>query len=232
MKQNIYEVEKNVEKILRGKATGFLTSNVRLAIQNRLKKKEYNVFLPFKEAEKVILYADVTPKVHLFQICCYKDDELRHSSIMGSLFGLNITSEMFGDIVKWQNSFYVYLTDDVSELVVQELKFIGSIPVCLKEVPIELLSEFDRTYEKIELIVSSLRTDTVIAKLIGCNRDEIYNKIRDKEIFINEIPVKRASNLLCVGDVFSIRKYGKFIFREIIGETKKGNLIVDIDKYI
>ena len=55
MKKNVYEVEKNIEKILRGGATGFLTSNVSKDIQSKLKKQEYQIFTPYQEAEKVII---------------------------------------------------------------------------------------------------------------------------------------------------------------------------------
>ena len=233
LKQNVYEVEKNVEKLLRGGSTGFLTNNIRMAIQSKLKGRDCQVFSPFREAEKVILYSGNSyPDIRLFMICCYKDDEIKHSSIMGSLFGLNITSEMFGDIIKWKNNFYVYLLGGICELVIKELKMIGNIPVSLKEVSGDLLKDFEREYEKNELIVSSLRIDTVISRLIGCNRDCINDKIHNQEIIINDVFVKKASSVMDVGDVFSVRRYGKFKFKDIVGKTKKDNFIIEIDKYI
>lgn len=182
MKQNVYEVEKNVERICRGDATGFLSNNVRIEVENRLKKYNYEIFRPFEEAEKVILYSGIYPKVRLFRIDCYKDDEIKHSAIMGSLFALNITAEMFGDIVKYKDNFYMYLLDNISDLVVQNLHLVGSIPVSFTEVPLNYLSTFKREYERLELIISSLRIDTVISRLIGCNRDIINDKIRFFEI--------------------------------------------------
>lgn len=232
MKQNGYEIEKNVEKVLRGGSTGFLTTNIRIEVQNRLKKKDYEIFIANSSAEKVILYSGVCPKVRLFMLWCYKDDELKHSAIMGSLFGLNITSEMFGDIIKWNNTFYVYLLDEICDLVISELRMIGNIPVSLKEVSLDLLKDFEREYERIELIVSSLRIDTIISRLIGCNRDCVINKVKNQEIFINDIVVKKVSIVMGIGDIFSIRRYGKFKFKDIIGKTKKDNFIIEIDKYI
>ena len=232
MKQNIYEIEKNVEKILRGSYTGFLNSNIRKNVQNRLKKNDYKIFKPFDEAEKVILYSYECPKVRLFKITCYKTNELKHSSIMGSLFGLNITNEKFGDIVLWNNNFYVYLVDDISSYVVDNLTMIGNISVNLEEVPLELLEDFKREYEKIELIVSSLRIDTIISRLIGCNRDSIGDKLRNNEIYLNDEIPKKSSEVLDEGDIFSIRKFGKYRFEGIVGRTKKDNFIISIDKYI
>ena len=94
MKQNVYEVQKNIEKLLRGGMTGFLTGNVLNEVKSKLKKGSYSEYIPFEEAEKIILYTSNVPNVRLFKISCYKDDTLKHSSIMGSLFGLNITSEI------------------------------------------------------------------------------------------------------------------------------------------
>lgn len=232
MKQNTYEVKKNVDKVLSGKFTGFLSSNIRLEVEKCLRKAEYDKFVPFEEAEKIILYSGDCPRVRLFQICCYKDDEIKHSSIMGSLYGLNIFGDMFGDIVKWKENFYVYLLDDICDLVISEFNFVGNVYVRLKEVPLDFLSEFRREYEKIELIVSSLRIDTVISKLIGCNRDCVHEKIRDNDILVNEVIEKKVSTVLKVGDVFSVRRYGKFCFREIVGRTKKDNFIIVINKYV
>lgn len=232
MRQNVYEIEKNIEKILRGNSTGFLTSNIRIEVQKKLKKKDYNIFYPFEEAEKVILYSKKDPKVRLFRISCYKGDELRHSAIMGSLFGLNITSEMFGDIVRWQEDFYVYLLDEISDLIVKELTMVGQVPVSLEEVSLNLLENFKREYERLELIVSSLRIDTVVSRLVGCSRMEIHNKINNQEIFINDEVAKKVSDTLEVGDIFSIRRYGKVCFRGIEKRTKKDNLIIAIDKYV
>lgn len=232
LKQNVYEIEKNVEKIFRGGATGFLTNSVQEEVKKRLKKCDYEVFRPFDEAEKVIFYSWDYPRVRLFKISCYKDEELKHSAIMGSLFGLNITSEKFGDIIKWNGDFYVYLLDDICELVLQELNLVGNVPVSLIEVSLELLSDFEREYEKLELIVSSLRIDTVISRLVGCNRENVHEKVKEQEIFVNDVVEKRASKVLEIGDVFSVRKHGKFRFREIVGKTKKDNFIIKIDKYV
>lgn len=232
MKQNMYEIEKNVEKILRGDSTGFLTKNVRMDVEKRLKKYNYSIFSPFSEAEKVIIYYNKQPRVRLFMIICYKDENLKHSSIMGSLYGLNITSEMFGDIVKWKEKFYVYLLNDICDWVLTNFRTVGNIPVSLKEVSLDYLNDFEREYQVQELIVSSLRIDTIISRLIGCNRDAVGDKIKNQEIFINEVVAKRVSVSLEIGDIFSIRKYGKFRFKNIIGMSKKGNFIIEIDKYI
>ena len=76
-------------------------------------------------------------------------------------------------------------------------------------------------YEDIEIIVSSLRIDTVISRLIYTNRNNIKNLINKKEIILNYNPLSNNSYLLKENDIFSIRKYGKYKFIGIIKNTKK-----------
>ena len=61
MKKNTYEVEKNIERILRGNYTGFLTLNIVNEIKGKLKKYDYKVFAPYEDAEKIILFNKKEP---------------------------------------------------------------------------------------------------------------------------------------------------------------------------
>ena len=54
MKQNAYEIEKNLEKIYQGSHTGFLTKETANKLKNILKKDEYEELIPYKESEKII----------------------------------------------------------------------------------------------------------------------------------------------------------------------------------
>lgn len=232
VKKNVYEVEKNIEKILRGDFTGFLTLNVSKEIQNKLRKKDYNIFCPYQDTEKVILYGKKTPKIFLVKILCYENEKLNHPSILGSLFGLNITSEMFGDIILYNGEFYVYFLESIREFIFHNFVMVGNFPIKLEEIELDFLSNFKRDYEINKIIVSSLRIDSVISKLIGCNRDKVKGLISDKLVLINGEILSKPSYFLKEGDIFSVRKIGKFLFLEIDGNTKKGNYVVIIKKYI
>ena len=89
---------------------------------------------------------------------------------------------------------------------------IGNKKVKLKEVNVNYLNDYKRKYETYEFIVSSLRLDTVIAKIIGCNRDKIKDKIHNKEIVVNYNIINSSSYIFKEGDIFSIKKYGKYSY--------------------
>ena len=97
---------------------------------------------------------------------------------------------------------------------------------------ISYLEDYQRDYEEIELIVSSERIDTVISTIIHSNRNVIKDKIKDKEILLNHDLLKNNSYVLKPGDIFSIRKFGKYKYVGIVKSTKKDNYIVKCLKYL
>lgn len=232
LKRNIYEVEKNIERILKGESTGFLTFNVSREIQGKLKQRDYQIFSPYEGAEKVILFSKKEPKIRLYRIDCYEQDKITHSSILGSLFGLNITSEMFGDIVLYDGNFYFYVLDDIHEYVMNNFTMVGNTVIQLIEVSSDFLNHYQRAYEDYELIVASLRIDAVIARLIGVNREKVQIKIKEKLVLLNGEVLNKSSYLLREGDIFSIRGFGKFIYFGIKDMTKKNRFVIQIKKYI
>lgn len=227
---NDYNIEKNVEKIRRGEATGFLTPNVASKICSKIKKVDYSIFKPFPDSEKVILYSKVEPVVKLFEIESFFP--LTHQEIMGSLYGLNISDDCFGDIIIDEDKYYFYTTLLASDFILNNLVMIGNKSIKLKSIDIHALDNYKRRYCEIEFIVSSLRCDNVISKVISSNREKIKEKIKHKEIFVNYEVLGNNSKLLQVGDVFSIRKYGKYKFDCIKKRTKKDNYIIICFKYL
>lgn len=232
LKRDAYVIEKNVEKILRGEASDFLTLFVCHEVRRNLKRQDYGIFCPYEEAEKLILYGGRMPQVQLYRIQCYDKDKLTHPAILGSLFGLHISDGLFGDIVFYQGDFYVYLLKKISMFVVDNFLMVGHSPVKLQEVPLDFLKDYRREYEKLELIVASSRIDAVISKIIGCNRKKVQGKIHEKLVLLNGRLLERSSYLLQVGDIFSIRGCGKYRYQGNIGRTKKNNLIILVEKYV
>ncbi len=227
---NVYEVKKNVDKIRRGGYTFFLTPNIYKEIGYILKNYEYNIYYPYPESDKIILYTENIPKVRLFEIDSYFP--LTHREILGSLFGLNISNEVFGDIIVDNNKYYFYVMNEISDFILDNLSMIGNKPVKIKEIDIDTLSNYKRKYDSYEVIVSSLRIDNIIARIIGTSRDKVHKMIKDKLVMLNYDILSSNSYMLKDNDVFSIRKYGKYKFIGVINRTKKDNYIIKYLKYL
>lgn len=93
------------------------------------------------------------------------------------------------------------------------------------------LKDYERSYEKIELIVSSNRIDTIISNISHTNRNNISDMIKKKEIILNYDFLKDPSYKLKENDTFSIKRIGKFKYNGILKNTKSNHLIIEILKY-
>lgn len=228
--RDIYKINNNVEKILSGRYTTFLDRLEYKLVISKLKKKEYKVYYPYPDSEKVILYTKELPKVSLFKIKSYK--KLRHQDILGSILSLNLSSSLIGDILIEEEDYYFYILSEMDGFIKENLTRIGNTSINLEKIDVDILKDFKRKYIEEEIIVSSLRIDNVISKIIGTNRKKVIDKIKEKEIIINYEVLTKNSYTLKEGDIFSIRRYGKYKYIGITNNTKKDHLVIKYLKYI
>lgn len=229
-KKDYYIIEKNINKIYCGSSTNFLDPHTYKSIISKIKNINYKTYYPYKDSDKVIIYTDTLPHIKILEVVSY--DKLTHREIMGSLYNLNIDSEMFGDIIITNNHYYIMVIADIFPLVINNFTMVGSHHIKLKEVPMNILDNYTRQYEELELIVSSLRIDNVISRIIGTSREQIKQKFIADEVILNYEICHKTSYLLNENDTFSIRRHGKYKYIGIIKDTKKGNSIIKCLKYI
>ena len=115
MKSNEHKINNYIEKILNGKNTLFLDQSEFLEITSKLKKEKYEIYSPYKDSEKVILYSSKPPQVSLYRI--NSTEKLKHQDILGSILGLNISSSYIGDIIIDNNNYYFYILNELSEFI-------------------------------------------------------------------------------------------------------------------
>ena len=230
MKTDIYKIQNSIEKVLSDKPTLFLDQNEFNKVKSKLKKSSYNIYYPYKDSEKVILYDTVLPEVVLFRIVT--KEKLRHQDILGSILALNVSPSYLGDIIIDDNNYYFYILKSQKEFIRDNLISIGNKSVILEELDLNILENYEKKYETKTIIVTSARIDNILAKIVGTNRDNILKKIKNKEIVLNYEILSKPSYVLKENDVFSVRKIGKFKFSKVVNSTKKGNLIVEYMKYL
>ena len=230
MKTNVYKINNSIEKIMHGKSTLFLDGKELNLIKGKLKKKEYQIYFPYEDSDKVIVYKNDIPKIKLFKIVC--SGKIRHQDILGAILSIGIDSSYIGDIVLFQDDFYMYILNEISEFIKNNFTSVSKYTVKLIEEDIQLLKDYKREYEKLEINVSSLRIDNTLSSLCNLSRKQVDDKIKNKEVLLNYDIVIKSSCFLKENDIFSIRKYGKYKFVGISKQTKKQKLIIKLLKYI
>lgn len=225
----IYTVEKIVEKVLYSNSTNFVEIKYLNRVKKELKNIKYNIYEPFVGATKVILYNKM-PNIKIYEIISSND--LRHQDILGTLYSLNISDEMFGDVVIWNNRYFIIILSSIDNYIKSNLTSIKNSKVDLIEKNPDYLKDYKQEYEEFNIIVPSVRVDVIVSKIINSSRSNALEKIKNGDIYLNYELLTKPTYMLKENDIFSIRKYGKYKFNGIINETKKGNIIVNISKYV
>ena len=225
----IYTVEKIVEKVLYSNSTNFVEIRYLNRVKKELKKVKYNIYEPFSDATKVILYNKM-PNIKIYEIISSND--LRHQDILGTLYSLNISDEMFGDVVIWNNRYFIIILSSIDNYIKSNLASIRNSKVDLIERDPYYLKDYKQEYEECIIIVPSIRVDVIVSKIINSSRSNALEKIKNGDIYLNYELLTKPTYMLKENDIFSIRKYGKYKFLGEINRTKKGSLVIKYLKYV
>lgn len=225
----IYTVEKIVEKVLYSNSTNFVEIKYLNRVKKELKNVKYNIYEPFISATKVILYNKM-PNIKIYEIVSSND--LRHQDILGTLYSLNISDEMFGDVVIWNNRYFIIILSSIDNYIKSNLTSIKNSKVDLIEKNPYYLKDYKQEYEEFNIIVPSIRVDVIVSKIINSSRSNALEKIKNGDIYLNYELLTKPTYMLKENDIFSIRKYGKYKFLGEINKTKKGSLVIKYLKYV
>lgn len=225
----IYTVEKIVEKVLYSNSTNFVEIRYLNRVKKELKNVKYNIYEPFSGATKIILYNKM-PNIKIYEIISSND--LRHQDILGTLYSLNISDEMFGDVVIWNNRYFIIILSSIDNYIKSNLTSIRNSKVDLIEKDPYYLRDYKQEYEECIIIVPSIRVDVIVSKIINSSRSNALEKIKNGDIYLNYELLTKPTYMLKENDIFSIRKYGKYKFLGEINRTKKGSLVIKYLKYV
>lgn len=158
-------------------------------------------------------------------------DELTHRDVLGALMALGIERSAFGDIVLRDNCAYIFCSERIAPYVKENLTAAKHTPLRVSDAPALPEGELFRL-ARTELTVASPRADAVAAAAFKLSRGDMQELISRGLVFINGKQLSGGAKELDENDVVSVRGCGRFIFRGEKRSTRKGRLVVDIDRYV
>lgn len=158
-------------------------------------------------------------------------DEMTHRDFLGALMNLGIERDTIGDIVVKDKIGYAFVVEHIADYIQENLGQVKHTHVkcqLLEEMPEEVKPQL----EEAELIVASIRLDTIVAKLYHLSRNQSLDLFRKKLILVNGRVWENNSGAPKEGDVVAVRGHGKFIFRGVMHDTKKGKQAILVERYV
>lgn len=161
------------------------------------------------------------------------DEEYDHRRYLGAIMKLGVEREKIGDISVKSKGAEVVIKNEVQKFLMQNLGSLTRFSSAEIEVKkIEDLQEIEAQKVEITEIVASLRLDNIVASLARTSRNKAVDMLEQERVFLNFKNETKASKSVKEGDIITIRGKGRFVFKEISGNTRKGRFVIKIDKFV
>lgn len=154
-------------------------------------------------------------------------DKLTHRDFLGALMSLGIERETVGDILVGEGKCVVFIKKELREYIVSQLFKIGNTGVKISEADLTNLPQ-GRGTEELQLTVSSMRLDNIVAAITGLSRERTKTLILSGNVSCNYLQTQNISLLTDEGDTLSVRGKGKYIISTVLGKTKKGRIRISL----
>ena len=146
---------------------------------------------------------------------------------------LGIKREKIGDILVDQNGADIILCKEMLKFLQSHLSDLTRFQKAkIGEITLGKIRKVEIQKKEIILTVPSMRLDAIVSEIIPCSRKSANELIMQERVFINSEVITKCAKEIHMEDFITIRGKGKFQIREKIGNTRKGNLLVKVEKWI
>ena len=187
----------------------------------------------FEDREDIIFPIDCIEI--LIKSAKFENNSLTHRDFLGAILGLGIERKLIGDIFTVSENgktvkAFVFCQNKISDFILSELRQIGRSIVSATRISAEEAMTSRRIEDKYGT-VPSLRLDVIIGEALNLSRTKVKALIDGDKVAVNSAATSSSHYQVVEGDIISVRGFGKFIFYESLGKTKKDRLQIHIGKY-
>lgn len=171
-----------------------------------------------------------------FQLCLFeisypkKFIMLDHRQILGTLMSLGLKRGKFGDILIQNDQIQFVAAEELDSYLTVNLERIGKASVMIKKIPLTDSVQVEEKWTEHNYTVSSLRLDTVLATTLNISRQKTQLLIESGKVKVNFKQMEKTSGECQVGDIISIRGFGRCKMISIDGKSKKEKWKITIGK--
>ena len=157
---------------------------------------------------------------------------LTHRDILGSLMGLGITREKLGDILILEGKCQVVVLREALPILLSQWESAGRWKVSVGEIPLSALTPRPPTVKTVRDTVSALRLDAVLAAGFSTSRSKAADFISAGRVSINHRECMKGDRTVNEGDVLTCRGLGKCVVKEVLGASRKGRIMLVLERYV
>ena len=164
--------------------------------------------------------------------CTWTGGKLTHRDFLGSILGLGLDREKVGDLLVGDGTCDVLALEDVADFLLLHLDQAGRVRLKVSPIPLDELSPPPVQVKTVRDTVSSLRLDAVAASGFSLSRGKAADLIASGKFQLNHRECLKPDRPVAEGDVMSCRGLGKCVLKEVGGPSKKGRIMILLERYV
>lgn len=157
---------------------------------------------------------------------------LTHRDILGSLMGLGIEREHFGDIIMQNGGAQLMVDATMADYVKQNFTKIAMVSVSVEDLPLSEILPKEEKIKEIRTTVASLRLDAVASSGFSLSRTKLVSSINAGLVQVNWQDAKGPAQEVKEGDIISLRGRGRMKIEAITGTSRKGRIGVYLKRFM
>lgn len=161
-----------------------------------------------------------------------RDADPSHRDVLGSLMGLGITREKLGDILFGNGFCDVLCLADAAPILLSQWEGVGRWKIKLQQVSLSDLEIKPPEVRTVRDTVATLRLDAVLASGFSTSRGKAADLIAAGRVMVNHRECTKADKAVAQGDVLTCRGLGKCVIKEVPGQSRKGRIMLVLERYI
>ncbi|MFX0548910.1 RNA-binding protein [Hathewaya histolytica] len=157
-----------------------------------------------------------------------KFTKLRHKDYLGAIMSLGIKRTKLGDLVVNSDCAYVPIVQEMNSYIVNNLAHINNCPCIIESYNYNDIEFPQSEFSSLDLISTSFRLDCVISSITKQSRNLSNELLAKGRVLLNYGECKRKDKLIKENDIVTIKGYGKYKIRGIVGSTQKNRLKINV----
>ncbi|WP_372630774.1 RNA-binding protein [Cohnella sp.] len=158
--------------------------------------------------------------------------DLDHGDYLGALLGLGIKRDKIGDLHVSEAGCHALIAEEIGDFLIGHMKQAHRVDVSVSVRPLSELREAKVELQEQVLSVASMRLDGIASDVFRLSRAKIVDPIKAGRCRVSWKPVEDPSHPLRVGDVVSMKGFGRFKIIDVEGVSKSGRTRVRIGKFV
>lgn len=156
-----------------------------------------------------------------------------HPVYLGAVVKVGLNREKVGDILVSIDGADVIVLKETKNILINSFKELTRFSK--SEMSMQNIEDINICTPKTEvfkIIIPSMRLDSIVSDLIRTSRGKANEYINSERVYINGEIVKKSSKAIKDNDLITVRGKGRFKINKIVGNTKKNNIVLEVEKYV